>query len=77
MIQILDQQIEQINDFNELVSELKKGFQTEIETPLRHHHDFPNPVQGQDSSLLLMPSWQVGDRLGVKIVTVSPKKSSF
>lgn len=77
MIQISAEQIESNNRFSELVDQLKAGFQSTIETPMRHHHDFKNPKEGQDSTLLLMPSWEAGENLGVKIVTVSPENGKY
>jgi ornithine cyclodeaminase len=65
-----------ITHFPSLIEALKKGFQSEIVTPKRHHHDFANPGK-LDSTLLLMPSWQIGKRLGVKVVTVSPENKEL
>ena len=62
--------------FPSLIEALKAGFRSRIETPMRHHHDFANPGK-KDSTLLLMPSWKAGDRLGVKIVTVSPENADL
>ena len=65
-------------DFLELVDELKKGF-TEglVETPMRHHHDYSNPKESIDSTLLLMPSWEAGNDLGLKIVSVNPNNGKY
>ncbi|MEM7574807.1 MAG: ornithine cyclodeaminase family protein [Bacteroidota bacterium] len=61
-------------DYAALIERLRTAFaQQKIETPLRHHHQFANPAAGIDSTLLLMPSWQAGKELGVKIITVSPE----
>lgn len=70
--------IESHTDFPELISALKKGFSSEeIIVPKRHHHDFPNPSTGVDSSLLLMPAWHPGMESGVKIATVSPENDRY
>ncbi|MEN7549489.1 ornithine cyclodeaminase family protein [Rapidithrix thailandica] len=71
------QQINQSLSFPELIAKLKAAFASEITVPLRHHHDFDNPQEGLDSSLLLMPAWQEGKELGVKIVTISPNNSKY
>ncbi|MFH7010809.1 ornithine cyclodeaminase family protein [Flavobacterium sp. FlaQc-52] len=64
-------------DYKTLVEVLQKGFSnTEIEVPMRHHHDFPNPEEKVDSTLLLMPAFHPGNDLGVKIVTVSPNNGN-
>ncbi|NRA10599.1 MAG: ornithine cyclodeaminase family protein [Crocinitomicaceae bacterium] len=72
MIQISAEYIQNNTQFETLVDALRLGFQGSIETPMRHHHDFKNPSATQDSTLLLMPSWQAGETIGVKVVTVSP-----
>ena len=78
MVQIPDDFINRNTDFPELVAALKKGFASEeILVPMRHHHDFPNPEVGTDSTLLLMPAWHSGKVAGVKIATVSPENGRF
>ena len=58
-------------DFPSLVEALRQMFRTGAETPLRHHHTIPVPG-GRDATLLLMPAWQAGRHVGVKVVTVFP-----
>ena len=78
MVQIPDDFINKNTDFPELIAALKKGFSSEeILVPMRHHHDFPNPEVGADSTLLLMPAWHSGKVAGVKIATVSPENGQF
>ena len=78
IVQIDDVFIEGNTDFSELVLELKRNFSSdEIIVPLRHHHDFPNPEIGADSTLLLMPAWNPSKNAGVKVVTVSPENGQF
>ncbi len=78
MVQISDDFINNNTDFPELIAALKKGFASEeILVPMRHHHDFPNPEMGADSTLLLMPAWHSGKMSGVKIATVSPENGRF
>lgn len=75
---IADSYIEQNCNFNELINALQIGFSTsQIQVPLRHHHDFPNPVENKDSTLLLMPAFHPGKDMGVKIVTVSPNNGKY
>jgi ornithine cyclodeaminase len=65
--------IEDSTFFPHLVDVLKEAFgNSEMIVPLRHHHDFPNPNQETDSTMLLMPAWDPGKNGGVKIVCVSP-----
>ncbi|MGY8792570.1 MAG: ornithine cyclodeaminase family protein, partial [Gammaproteobacteria bacterium] len=70
--------IEETLSFHKLIIELKQAFaDASITTPARHHHDYLNPVEEIDSSLLLMPSWKSGSHLGVKLVTVSPNNYKY
>ena len=78
IVQIDDVFINQNTHFSELVKVLKKGFASGTSiVPMRHHHDFPNPEVGSDSTLLLMPAWTPNQEAGVKIVTVSPENGQF
>ena len=76
--QISAEFIEQNTSFVELIKCLKNSFANENTiVPMRHHHDFPNPITNEDSTLLLMPAWNPSKNAGVKIVTVSPKNGQF
>ncbi len=78
-MQFIDQHtIAQHYDFPALIERLRLAFaQSSIEVPMRHHHDYPNPPAGEDSTLLLMPAWDPGKDLGVKMVTVSPNNGEY
>jgi ornithine cyclodeaminase len=58
-------------DFPSLVEALRQMFRGQCETPTRHHHEVAVPG-GRSGTLLLMPAWQSGKHLGVKMVTVFP-----
>jgi alanine dehydrogenase len=58
-------------DFPSLVEALRQMFRAGAETPARHHHTIPVP-DGAAATLLLMPAWQTGRHIGVKVVTVFP-----
>jgi alanine dehydrogenase len=58
-------------DFPSLVEALRQMFRAGAETPARHHHTIPVP-DGAAATLLLMPAWQTGRNIGVKVVTVFP-----
>lgn len=64
-------------NFPDLIEELRLGFQQDITVPPRLHYDFPNPKNRVDNTLLLMPAWQAGRHLGVKLVTVAPANSNY
>lgn len=70
--------IEQHYDFAALIRRLRAAFaESSVQVPMRHHHDYPNPPEEDDSTLLLMPAWEPGKDLGVKMVTVSPNNGAY
>src|SRR5690348_8897407 len=58
-------------DLPSLVEALRQMFRAGAATPVRHHHTIPVPG-GAEGTLLLMPAWQAGRHIGVKMVTVFP-----
>ena len=74
---ITGEEISKALKFEELIAELRSAFQGNVTAPLRHHHDYANPQEEIDSTLLLMPAWEAGKDLGVKLVTVSPNNGKF
>jgi ornithine cyclodeaminase len=54
-----------------LVEQLRQTFRAGASVPQRHHHAVPVPGAA-DATLLIMPAWQEGRYMGVKIVTVFP-----
>lgn len=57
--------------FTRLIPALRDAFIADAAAPLRHRHDIAQP-DGTDAALLLMPAWQAGGYLGVKLVSVFP-----
>jgi ornithine cyclodeaminase len=57
--------------FDVLIPALRKAFAEGATVPPRHHHAIPR-ADGSPGTLLLMPAWQAGGYLGVKIATVFP-----
>lgn len=55
-------------DYSVLVEALREAFLEGCSAPLRHVHE----VTAAGDRLLLMPAWQAGKSLGVKLVTVYP-----
>jgi ornithine cyclodeaminase len=62
-------------DFPALVEALRQMFRLGAETPVRQHHRIPVPG-GNDATLLLMPAWQPGRHVGVKVATVFPDNAA-
>jgi ornithine cyclodeaminase len=61
--------------YDQLIDALAIAFGGDIEVPLRTHHEVPLP-DGTPGTLLLMPAWQPGGSLGVKIATVFPDNAT-
>ena len=57
--------------FAPLIEALRRFFIEGCEAPLRHTHEVG------EGTLLLMPAWRVGRRLGIKTVTVFPGNSAL
>lgn len=67
------EEIHRLLDFPSLVEALRAMFRDGCEVPPRHHHRVaPSAADGTPGTLLLMPAWQPGRSLGIKIVTVFP-----
>ncbi len=78
-IPIIDEDfINSHTNYSELISKLKKAFKfSKTKVPLRHHHDFSNHKEKTESTLLIMPAWNPGEDLGVKIITVNPNNNKY
>jgi ornithine cyclodeaminase len=61
-------------DYAVLVDRLDAMFRQGCEAPVRHHHTIKTPQS--DATLLLMPAWQSGRHMGVKIVSVFPDNAA-
>ncbi|AUQ60723.1 putative ornithine cyclodeaminase/mu-crystallin family protein (plasmid) [Phaeobacter inhibens] len=55
----------------ELIEAIRLQFKNGCEVPERHHHTIKTPGQS-DATMLLMPAWQPGNRIGIKLVNVFP-----
>jgi alanine dehydrogenase len=65
--------IHRLLDFPSLIEALREMFRDGCEVPLRHHHAIPAAApDAAPATLLIMPAWQPGRSLGIKIVTVFP-----
>ncbi|KKJ77266.1 ornithine cyclodeaminase [Kiloniella litopenaei] len=73
MQNITAEQVTKCLDYPSLVDALREAFQGKITVPMRHHHDMEQPNGQRESTLLLMPAWESGKSVGVKLVTVSPE----
>ncbi len=76
-------EVEAALDFDSLVERLRQAFRRDTVVPPRHHHAIETPggasggapgggPGGEGATLLLMPAWQAGRHIGIKLVTVFP-----
>jgi len=64
-------EVDQALDYKVLAERLRQAFRAGCAVPLRHRHLIPT-LGGSDASLLLMPAWQSGRHIGIKVTTVFP-----
>lgn len=69
------QQVEAALDWESLIERLRQAFRRGLEAPARHHHEIPG--DGTGGTLLIMPAWDPGRHIGVKLVTVFPGNGEF
>ena len=63
--------------FPPLIDSLRAMFRAGCAAPVRHHHSLAAPLGGGAAGdLLLMPAWQAGQHIGIKIVTVFPDNAT-
>ncbi|WP_417519053.1 ornithine cyclodeaminase family protein [Minwuia sp.] len=67
--------VDRLLDETGLADALLAMFRDGCEQPVRHHHTVSVP-DDPDATLLLMPAWQPGESLGIKVVTVFPGNSA-
>ncbi|MEO7855173.1 MAG: ornithine cyclodeaminase family protein [Rubrivivax sp.] len=56
--------------FPALIDALREMFVSGCEVPLRHNHTIADAQGAAAGTLLLMPAWRAGERLGIKTVAV-------
>jgi ornithine cyclodeaminase len=64
--------VEKLLDYPALIEALRQGFAEEWSVPVRHHYGIPMPQGEPEQTLLLMPAWDAGKAIGMKMVTVTP-----
>jgi alanine dehydrogenase len=64
-------EVEAALEFGPLIERLRKMFRTGCDAPVRQHYTIPTFDQ-HAATLLVMPAWQVGRYIGIKLVTVFP-----
>lgn len=59
-----------------LIDALRRQFRRGCEVPLRHTHTLAGADGSTAGTVLLMPAWQPGGRLGIKTVSVFPANAA-
>lgn len=59
-------------DFTALIEALRQMFRAGCEVPPRQHYSIPTTGGGPDATMLIMPAWQTGQHIGVKLSTAFP-----
>jgi ornithine cyclodeaminase len=63
-------------DFPSLLEALRQMFRSsDVVAPQRHRHTIEVPG-ARDGSLLIMPAWQAGRHLGIKLLTIFPDNAA-
>jgi alanine dehydrogenase len=65
-------ELERLLDYPSLVDALAAGFAADWTVPVRHHYSIPMPNGEPDQTLLLMPAWEAGQAIGMKLATITP-----
>ena len=74
MLQFDADTLKNLLDRPALIDALDNAFRTDVTVPLRHHHTLKE-TGARDSTLLLMPAWDDGNYIGIKIATIMPQNS--
>jgi alanine dehydrogenase len=64
-------ELERLLDYPSLVDALAAGFAADWTVPVRHHYSIPMPDESEQT-LLLMPAWEAGQAIGMKLATITP-----
>lgn len=59
-------------EFEPLIEALRDAFRRHVTAPVRQHHAIPQLGGRADATLLIMPAFETGRHIGVKLVTVFP-----
>ncbi|WP_233752824.1 ornithine cyclodeaminase family protein [Flavilitoribacter nigricans] len=69
--------IDRHHRYAELIELLRRAFaESAVTIPDRLHYDFGSTAEKLNSTLLVMPAWQNGQDLGIKLVTINPENSA-
>lgn len=70
--------IDRHNYYPDLVENLRQAFaDDQVDIPDRLHYTFGSKPDNRDATLLVMPAWQHGKDVGIKLVTINPGNGSL
>ena len=69
--------IDKLLSYEDLVDVIEKGFNEPPNVPPRLHYSVNNPLNNSENTLQIMPAWQEGKQLGIKLITVAPKNKEY
>lgn len=75
MLHIDADALDRVFDETALADSLGAMFRDGCTQPVRHHHSMEVPGE-PDATLLLMPAWQPGESVGIKVASVFPGANS-
>ena len=75
-MKITNETLEQSLPWNALIDAIRDQFIAGCDVPTRHHHNIKTTTNA-DATQLLMPSFQVGEYIGLKIVNVFPDNNTI
>lgn len=67
---ITNEQVAACLDYGKLIDALYEMFRSNYQMPLRHHHFYP-VSDGQENTMILMPSWNE-ELMGIKQIILAP-----
>ncbi len=71
VMKIEKEELESLLSWSTLIDAINQQFVDGCNVPERHHHTMPTNT-GNDATMLLMPAFQKGDYIGLKVVNVFP-----
>lgn len=70
--------IDRYHNYTELIEHLRQAFaEDRLNIPNRLHYDFGVTERTANSTLLIMPAWQNGQDMGIKLVTINPENAGL
>lgn len=70
--------IDRHHHYPDLIERLRQAFaEDKLNIPDRLHYEFGTTEKAANSTLLIMPAWQNGHDMGIKLVTINPENADL